>query len=390
MKTIIKLLCILTALILTIGCSGCFVQTPQKLTIDKTLLSLDVGQSEQLHVTSPTTSTITWISSSEDIARVSDNGIVLALAEGNATVTAYDGTTMASCQVTVSPKKDIIPDDPAPIDPYKKDGFKLTFHDEFDSETLDLTKWGYQVGTQDYYQGAYGAAYWGNSELQYYTDGGNVSVSDGTLKITARKENAGDREYTSSRIVTRDNFSQTYGYFEARIKLPSGSGMWPAFWMMPQPTANNGTNNEYGGWAACGEIDIMENRGRVLDRIDTTIHYGGPWPNNKLTGSSVKLDTPVTEWHTYALEWTHEKISWFVDGNIVYTVSSDVYFSTASDSPSAPFDKPFYIILNLAVGGTYDPQGTQEFLQANNFVSATMEVDYVRAYQRLDYLSQHV
>ena len=196
MKTITKLVCILTALILTVGCGGCFVQTPQKLTINKALLSLDVGQSEQLHVTSPTTSTITWISSSEDIARVSDSGIVLALAEGNATVTAYDGTTMASCQVTVSPKKDIIPDNPAPdnptppapIDPYKKDGFKLTFHDEFDSETLDLTKWGYQVGTQDYYQGAYGAAYWGNSELQYYTDGGNVSVSDGTLKITVQNK----------------------------------------------------------------------------------------------------------------------------------------------------------------------------------------------------------
>ncbi|MBQ5674030.1 MAG: glycoside hydrolase family 16 protein, partial [Lachnospiraceae bacterium] len=156
-----------------------------------------------------------------------------------------------------------------------EDGWKLVWNDEFDGNALDTTKWSCQIGNG--YNG------WGNQESQYYT-AENVSVADGTLKITAKKEKKGGFDYTSSRIrtVTDDGqtlFSTKYGKVEARIKLPSGTGLWPAFWMMP-------VNSEYGSWPLSGEIDIMEARGRELDTVHGTIHFGEKRPFNKNIGSS--------------------------------------------------------------------------------------------------------
>lgn len=375
------------------ACLPVVPSTSSTVTLDQTQLTITQGQSVVLKATSSIGNDITWVSSSEEIVIVSASGIVTGLSVGQAVVTATDGKAMANCAVTVnanqSPNPDVTPDPDKPdTDPYHKDGYKLTFQDEFDGETLDTTKWGYMLGVQDHYGNEYGPMNWGNGELQYYTEGDNVEVNDGTLKIIARKEQRESCNYTSSRICTRDKFSQTFGYFEARMKLPIGSGLWPAFWLMPQPSSKDGLSNAYGGWAASGEIDIMENKGRLPNKIDNTIHYGGGWPNNKLIGKSTTLSSPVSDWHIYALEWTYDKLTWLVDGIAVYTVSSDVYYSTASDSPAAPFDQPFYVILNLAVGGSYDPQGTQEFLTANNFVEACVQVDFVRVYQRLDYVGQ--
>lgn len=253
---------------------------------------------------------------------------------------------------------------------------KLVWQDEFDGNSLDMTKWSFQTGTRDYYGESVGANYWGNEELQYYTEE-NLTVDGGLMKITAKREDAGDRTFTSSRIITRDKFFRTYGYFEARIKLPALQGMWPAFWLLPQPTDETSSSNVYGGWAANGEIDIMEAKGRLPYGVDTTIHFGGRWPNNKYKGHTTELEAPISEWHVYAVDWRENYIAWFIDGKEVYRLSNDEWDTTASDNPSAPFDQPFFILFNLAVGGKYDGGRKPD----EHFSEASMYVDYVRVYE---------
>lgn len=157
------------------------------------------------------------------------------------------------------------------------EGYELVWQDEFEGDSLDLTKWSYQYGT-----GAeYGLDGWGNSEEEYYTDRPeNVRVEDGKLILTAIKEEEAyeQKPYTSGRIRTVSDeetlFATTYGRIEARIRMPEGEGIWPAFWMLPVD------ETIYGGWAASGEIDIMEAKGRLPGQIGGTLHYGQVWPNN--------------------------------------------------------------------------------------------------------------
>ncbi|MCI3921007.1 carbohydrate binding domain-containing protein [Paenibacillus sp. TRM 82003] len=252
----------------------------------------------------------------------------------------------------------------------------LVWSDEFDGAGTNLSdggvnleKWGFQNGT-----GAeYGLDGWGNNEQQYYTDD-NVNVENGLLVIEAKPEAVGNKKYTSGRLFTADTFTKAYGKFEARIKLPVGEGFWPAFWMMPK-------DSDYGGWAASGEIDIMEAKGRLPDHIGGTIHYGGSWPNNRYTGKEYNFPDgqSIEQFHTYAVEWEPGEIRWYVDGNLYQTLNN--WDSIGNGQPTkfaypAPFDREFYMILNLAVGGTYD--GDRE-PSASDF-PATMEVDYVRVY----------
>lgn len=255
----------------------------------------------------------------------------------------------------------------------------LVWSDEFDGNSLDESKWGYQLGTRSVDGTKLGPESWGNGEKQCYTKDA-LSVSDGTLKITARKlkEPLEKRHYTSARIRTKNKFSRTYGYFEAKMKTPAIQGMWPAFWMVPQPTHPDGSGNEYGGWASSGEIDIMEACGRLGNVVNTTLHYGGTWPRNKHKTHTTTLSSSTEEWHIYGLEWRKDFFSWYIDGQKVFTMTSDKWYSeSATDgNSSAPFDKDFYIILNLAVGGKFD----RGVLPPEDFVSATMEVDYVRVY----------
>ena len=256
----------------------------------------------------------------------------------------------------------------------------LVWNDEFEGDALDESKWGYQLGVRDVYGTSTGPDSWGNREKQYYTKDA-VSVSDGTLKITAKKlsEPIEKKNYTSGRILTRDKASWTYGYFEAKIKTPAIPGMWPAFWMLPQPSQPNCSGNEYGGWAASGEIDIMEAPGRLGNVVDTTLHYGGGWPKMKHKSKRTTLSTSTEEWHAYGLEWREDHMSWYIDGQKVFTVTSDTWYTTsaaAEGNSSAPFDKDFYITLNLAVGGNYD----RNVVPDDDFTSAAMEVDYVRVY----------
>ena len=251
-----------------------------------------------------------------------------------------------------------------------EDGWKLVWNDEFDGNALDTTKWSCQIGNG--YNG------WGNHESQYYT-AENVSVADGTLKITAKKEKKGGFDYTSSRIrtVTDDGqtlFSTKYGKVEARIKLPSGTGLWPAFWMMP-------VNSEYGSWPLSGEIDIMEARGRELDTVHGTIHFGEKRPFNKNIGSSYTFNdgSNITDYHVYSVEWNENTIIWYVDGVEYYRTSNwyTMNDGVVAEYP-APFNQEFYLILNMAVGGTYD----NYLLPTDDVLPGTMEVDYVRVYHQ--------
>ncbi len=260
--------------------------------------------------------------------------------------------------------------------------WELIWSDEFQGNTLDLTKWDYQIGN-----GAiYGVSDWGNNEEEYYTSD-NVSVSEGFLKIEAKQEEMNGKSYTSGRIRTLGDplgdgsgaeslFSKKYGKFEARIKMPAGDGLWPAFWLLPDPN-----DNEYGYWAASGEIDIMEARGRLTEETSGTLHYGQPWPNNKYSGGTFNMaEGESTEgFHVYSLEWEPGEIRWYVDGELFHTENS--WYSRGEgqkvDYPfPAPFDEEFYILLNLAVGGNFD--GGK--IPSDEDFPAEMLIDYVRVY----------
>jgi beta-glucanase (GH16 family) len=226
--------------------------------------------------------------------------------------------------------------------------------DEFDGKTLDTSKWTYDTG----------GAGWGNNELEFYTDRPtNSYISQGCLVLEARKESFNNRSYTSARIKTQGLQSWTYGRIEARINIPGGQGVWPAFWML-------GTNISTVGWPACGEIDIMEH---VLPIGANTVRGSAHGPNFS-AGNSVHGDATVAsltgEFHVYAVEWEPTEIRWYIDGRN--------YFSATPQSVKGTwvFDRPFFLIFNLAIGGGWPgaPDRTTTF-------PARMLVDYVRVYQ---------
>jgi beta-glucanase (GH16 family) len=231
-------------------------------------------------------------------------------------------------------------------------GLSLIFSDEFDANGApDPAKWGYDIGT--------GSNGWGNNEQQYYTNrSDNVIVQNGVLKIILKKENYSGSSYTSTRMLTANKFSFKYGIVEVKAKLPAGAGTWPAIWML-------GANINTAGWPACGEIDIMEHKGNDLNRIFGTLHYPGR-SGGSADGSSRIISNASTEFHVYKVEWTAAAIKIYVD---------DVLFHTVANSTAIPFNHNFFIIMNVAMGGTFggavDP----------NFNSASMEVDYIRVYQ---------
>ncbi len=227
--------------------------------------------------------------------------------------------------------------------------------DEFNGSELDPEKWNIEVDNSG----------GGNEELQYYTDRDtNVFVKDGLLTIRALKEEYINRSYTSARINTRHKGDWCYGKYEARIKLPEGQGIWPAFWMLP-------TDNVYGGWPNSGEIDIMELVGHQPDRVYGTLHAGPPW--NFTNGIYVLPSGKFSDdFHVFSLEWSPDTIKWYVDDNLYSLKTQD---SVGKPEQWLAFRERFHLILNLAVGGNWpgDPDETTVFPR-------TMEVDYVRVY----------
>ena len=256
------------------------------------------------------------------------------------------------------------------------EGWKLIWSDEFNGKALDLKKWDYQLGTGS----QYGLDGWGNQEAQYYTKE-NISLAKGMLVIEAKKEAKNGKTYTSSRVrtVKEDGtilFATTYGRVEARIKLPIGNGIWPAFWMLP-------ASDTYGNWASSGEIDIMEFRGRLPNRSYANLHYGEEWPGNKYSGSLYKYPegSDGSDFHIYAIEWEPGIIRWYVDDSLFYETSSWWGMAPEADEPydyPAPYDAPFYILLNLAIGGAFD----EYRLPSDSEIPAKMYVDYVRVYEK--------
>lgn len=243
--------------------------------------------------------------------------------------------------------------------------WELVWQDEFDTGRLDESSWQIELMPDPY-----------NEELQYYPDrpanspGANVLVEDGVLSIEARREDFEHRRYTSARLITKGRREFLYGRFEARMRLPAEAGMWPAFWML-------GGDIDEVGWPACGEIDIMEGKGRLPSWTSGALHRGPDPGSNRITSREYELATGDfhREWHLFAVEWEAERIRWYVD---------DVLFQTVEKPKDVepaywPFDggRPFFLILNLAVGGWFD----QPHMPPDDLEPQRLLVDWVRVYR---------
>lgn len=285
------------------------------------------------------------------------------------------------------------PSDPEP----SANEWELVWQDDFDGEKLDRTKWKPEVS-------CWGG---GNNERQCYTDRPeNIEVSDGVLKLKAFEgEHTGKkfpegissdatetetRPYTSGKVRTRGIADWKYGRFDAHMKLPDGQGTWPAFWMMP-------ADDSYGSWPLSGEIDILEavNLGAKCDECEgdegenrtiAALHFGERPPENKHIPTRYKLPgapNAKNEYHTFSVEWGEGKIDWYVDGENYFTLTADDWYTGAvskEENPNAPFDKAFYIMLNLAVGGGLSEDNNEMTFDPDSF-PAELLVDWVRVYQ---------
>jgi beta-glucanase (GH16 family) len=241
----------------------------------------------------------------------------------------------------------------------------LVWSDEFDGSTLNTSNWEIQIG--DGCDQGPGLCGWGNSELQSY-QASNLTLSNGVLAITAKKERIKGTKYTSGRIRTANmpaSGEWAFGRYEARIKIPGGQGMWPAFWMLPTGPAQT--------WPTSGEIDIMESTGQQSMMAYGTLHFGQPYPDNRNTGQGIpkQPDRWSNDFHVYTIEWEQNEIRWYID-NILYSKKTPADLAPES----WPFDgtNSFHILLNLAVGGTWG--GTVD----ESALPQQMEVDYVRVY----------
>lgn len=227
---------------------------------------------------------------------------------------------------------------------------QLIWSDEFDGATINRSNWVFESGNNNG---------WGNNELEYYTSrAANATISNGNLLIIAKQEAYGGKSYTSARMKTQGLHEFTYGKIEARIKAPVGQGIWPAFWML-------GKNINQVGWPKCGEIDILEHINNV-SYVNGTIH----WDNNGHKQYGTTTTCNVKQYHVYGIEWDSKAIKWFVDGKKFVEASIANNINSTDE-----FHAPFFILLNLAVGGNWpgSPDGTTVFPD-------TMYVDYVRVY----------
>lgn len=236
--------------------------------------------------------------------------------------------------------------------------WELTWEDDFEGAAgslPDATKWNFDVGTD-----------WGNQQLEYDTDRAENASLDGNghLAIVAREENFAGSRYTSARLTTAGKFEQQYGRFEARMKLPWGQGLWPAFWML-------GNDFSSAGWPQCGEIDIMEYRGQEPTVVHGSLHGPGYFAGSPVTDKFTLIDSRFdTDFHIFRVDWGADYIDFYVDDVIYNRVS-------AEDVPGEwVFDHPFFLIVNLAVGGNYlgPPNADTQFPQ-------TLLIDYVRVYK---------
>jgi len=281
--------------------------------------------------------------------------------------------SLAACSTptpTAMPNTATLPPSPSPrptatVTPTPTPEWILFWADEFnlpDGSPPDPANWNYTKG------GTGGS----NAELENYTDRiENTFIADGNLVIRAINEKYMGSNYSSARLNSMVKAEFLYGRIEARAKLPNTQGIWPAIWMMP-------TIGRYGGWPASGEIDIMEFIGSEPDRTHGTLHYGNPHEYSSAPYIFPAGQTPYDDFHVYAIEWEPNEIRWYVDDVQFHQVSVDQWFTSMKGAPeTAPFDQPFHLILNVAVGGIWPgyPDESSVFPQE-------MQIDYIRVYQR--------
>lgn len=240
-------------------------------------------------------------------------------------------------------------------------GPQLVWSDEFHGSEIDTDRWRVYAG-----DGCPGLCGFGNNELQYYADRPeNVKVEGGKLIITALRDSYKTRDYSSAKLLTQGIEDWKYGRIEVMAKLPSGRGTWPAIWMLPE-------SNKYGNWPRSGEIDIMEHVGHTPGMVYGTVHTQS-FNHMKRTekNDSVLVADAAENFHLYAIEWREDKIDWFVDDQLYHT-----FKNTGKNTDDWPFDQPFHLILNLAVGGSWGgKKGVDDSIWPQS-----MEVDYVRVY----------
>lgn len=232
--------------------------------------------------------------------------------------------------------------------------------DEFDKAGQpDTTKWGYDIGGSG----------WGNNELQYYTSkAANASVANGILTITVKKEAIEGKEYTAARLTSKGKGDFLYGRIEARAKLPGGKGTWPAIWMLP-------TDRAYGTWPKSGEIDIMEHVGHNPNKVHISTHTEAYNHVINTQKTAIKMvDSAMTQFHLYRVDWTPNAIRGYIDNMLVFTLVNE-----GTGYAAWPFDKRFHILLNVAFGGNW---GGEKGIDPS-VLPAKMEIDYVRVYKMI-------
>ncbi len=273
-------------------------------------------------------------------------GILLTLALFSCTETK---TKSLPAPVVVPPAVPVTNEEAKDLDQYNS----LVWSDEFDGSTLDQTKWGYDLG----------GGGWGNNELETYTSStDNVYLSGGNLVIKA-VQSSGGNAYTSGRILTKGKQSFQYGRLDVRAKLPKGRGIWPAIWML-------GADIDQNNWPKCGEIDIMELRGSNPQEFLTTMHYSNSGGAHDYKGITKPVPVSLADdFHTYTVVRSKSSLRFYLDGQSYYSF-------TGSEATPYPFNNPFFLVLNLAVGGDFDknPDSTTVFPQQ-------MQVDYVKFFQ---------
>jgi len=236
----------------------------------------------------------------------------------------------------------------------QKSEIKLVWADEFDQVSLNQKYWNFELGN-----GCPSLCGWGNNERQIYTDN-NHKIREGNLVIKAQLK---DGKYTSTRITTKGKVEYTYGRFEVRAKLPLGRGIWPAFWML-------GSNISEVSWPICGEIDILEYVGKKPHEIFTSLHTQASH-GVTINAKTTKFDNIEEGFHVYAADWNKNRIEFFVDEKSVYK-----FIPKNKSEAEWPFDQPFYMLLNLAIGGDFGGPAVDNSILPQEFV-----IDYVRVYQ---------